>query len=144
MTDFPHQYATRSTATPEGPVSIESEGLPTLATGPPRAFGGSGDLWSPETLLVAAVADCFVLSFRAIARASRFEWLGLDCRAQGTLDRVERTTRFTELVVQATLRVAAGTDDAKARRLLEKAERACLITNSLSAPCRLEAEVVAE
>jgi organic hydroperoxide reductase OsmC/OhrA len=141
MTDFPHEYTAGASATAEGAISLETDGVAALATAAPAAFGGPGDRWSPETLLVGAVADCFALSFRAIARASRFEWQGLECHAVGTLDRIERTTRFTELVVRATLRVPAGSDEAKARRLLEKAEHACLITNSLSAPCRLEATV---
>ena len=33
-------------------------------------FGGPGDLWSPETMLAGAVAGCFILTFRAAARAS--------------------------------------------------------------------------
>jgi organic hydroperoxide reductase OsmC/OhrA len=39
------------------------------------------------------------------------------------------------------LQVPAGTDEAKARRLLEKAEQSCLISNSLKAPVHLQAEV---
>ena len=84
-------------------------------------------------MLVAAVADCFVLSFRAIARASRLEWTSLDCDVVGVLDKVERVTRFTEFQVKAQLNVPAGTDESKATRLLEKAEQVCLITNSLIA-----------
>jgi peroxiredoxin-like protein len=141
MTDFPHQYVVDASASAEGAVSLETEGVATLETAPPSTFGGPGDRWSPETLLVGAVADCFVLSFRAIARASQLSWQSLACRAEGTLDRVERTTRFTELVVHATLRVSPDTDETKALRLLEKAEHACLITNSLSATRRLEAAV---
>jgi hypothetical protein len=33
----------------------------------PREFDGRGNQWSPESLLAAALADCFVLSFRAVA-----------------------------------------------------------------------------
>jgi organic hydroperoxide reductase OsmC/OhrA len=141
MTDFPHEYAVAAGASAEGPVSLETDGVAALVTAPPTTFGGPGDRWSPETLLVGAVANCFVLSFRAIARASRYEWHALDCRAVGTLDRVERITRFTQLVVNATLRVPTGSDEAMARSLLEQTERNCLITNSLSAACRLEASV---
>jgi uncharacterized OsmC-like protein len=60
------------------------------------------------------------------------------------LDRVDRVTRFTSFTVSATLTVPAGTDIDKARRLLEKSEAACLITNSLSAETHLEADVIVE
>mgnify|MGYP003339189807 CR=1 FL=1 len=56
------------------------------------------------SLLCAAVADCFVLSFRAVARASKLDWTHLDCHVEGTLDRAEGTTRFTRYLTRATLR----------------------------------------
>jgi len=109
---------------------------------PPALFGGPGDQWSPEHLLVASVADCFILTFRAVAKASKLDWDHLEAAAEGVLERVERVTRFTTITISATLTVPAATDVDKARRLLEKAEGACLITSSLSAEVHLEAEVI--
>jgi len=141
MQDFPHRYGVAAAATADGSVILQSEGLPSLPSAAPTQFGGPGDQWSPETLLVAAVADCFILTFRAIARASRLPWTSLDCQVDGTLDRVERVTRFTEFRVRASLRVPAGTNEEQARRILEKAEQGCLITNSLKGTTHLEASV---
>ena len=118
---------------PDDNVRLSSKGLQPLASAAPTEFGGPGDQWSPETLLVAAVADCFALSFRAIAKASKFEWAALECGVEGTLDRIENSTQFTAFTVRATLTIPPGADDARARKLLEKAEHACLITNSLKA-----------
>lgn len=141
MQDFPHHYNVQAHASSEGPVRLQGEDLPPLDSAPPREFGGPGGQWSPEALLVAAVADCFILTFRAIASASRLDWEQLDCEASGTLDRVERVTRFTAFTVTARLTVPAGTNPDKARRLLEKSEAGCLITNSLNADVRLDASV---
>jgi organic hydroperoxide reductase OsmC/OhrA len=141
MQDLPHQYLVSADAKSSGNVTLASNGVPDLASAPPAEFGGPGDQWSPESLLVAAVADCFILSFRAIARASRLEWDALSCSVDGTLDRVDRVTQFTGFEVSATLHVPTGTDEEKARRLLEKAEHACLITNSLKAESHLETTV---
>jgi organic hydroperoxide reductase OsmC/OhrA len=124
-----------------GNVLLSSAGVADLPSAPPAEFGGPGDQWSPESLLVASVADCFILSFRAIARASRLEWDTLSCSVDGTLDRIDRTTQFTGFKVSATLHVPAGTDQEKAQRLLEKAEHVCLITNSLKADSYLESTV---
>jgi organic hydroperoxide reductase OsmC/OhrA len=142
MQDFPHHYrvGTRVVGT-ESTVVLTADGLPDLVTAPPVEFGGAGDRWSPETLLVAAVCDCFVLGFKAIAAASRLTWTALDVRVEGTLDRVDRAMRFTHFVVTAQLTVPAG-QEARAPRILEKAEAACLITNSLSAEVSLESEVI--
>ena len=144
MHPYPHLYLVQASATPEGDVPLASEGLPTLVTAPPPEFDGPGGRWSPETLLCAAVADCFLLSFRGVARANKFEWRSLECEVEGTLNRLEGKTRFTQMVVRARLRVPAGTDEAKSVQLLERAEHVCLISNSLNAERRVEATVVAE
>jgi organic hydroperoxide reductase OsmC/OhrA len=120
---------------------LTSDSLPAIETTPPEEFGGPGGRWSPETLLVGAVADCFALTFEAIARASGLAWTRLDATATGTLDRAEGGPRFTAVRVDATLGVPPGTDEARAMRLLEKAERSCLITRSLSCPSTLHARV---
>lgn len=143
MQKLPHHYKVAAQAPAEGTVRLRAEGLPDLETAPPAEYGGPGDRWSPETLLVGAVADCFILTFRAIARASKLEWHELACDAEGVLDRADGKTRFVELSLQATLRVPADTDRERAHALLEKAERSCIITNSLHAECKLSAQVEA-
>lgn len=144
MQDLPHHYHVTANAELEGNVVLKANDVPQLVTAPPAEFGGPGDQWSPETLLVGAVIDCYILTFRAIARASKLEWSNLECSAEGVLERVDRTTLFTSVTVRAKLTVPTGTDTAKAQRLMEKAETACLITQSLSATAHLEAEVVVE
>lgn len=140
--ELPQNYTVSASAKSQGHVQLTAENLPTLESAPPKEFGGPGNIWSPEDFLVAAVADCFVLSFRAIAAASKFEWTNLECSASGKLDKVERAIQFTEITVSATLMVPAGADEARALKLLEKAEQACFITNSLKAPAHLDAKIV--
>ncbi len=144
MHPYPHRYVVNAVAAPEGDVRLSSAGLPTLATAPPAEFDGPGDRWSPETLLVAAVADCFLLSFRGVARANKLAWNSLSCEVQGTLERPDGKTRFTKIMVKAELRVPAGTDGAKAVQLVQRAENVCLISNSLVAERHVEATVVVE
>ena len=141
MQDYPHHYRATASADAESSVEITSPGLEAIETAPPAEFGGPGDLWSPETLLAAAVADCFILSFRAIARASKLEWNALNCDVEAVLDREERVTKFTKITEHVVLDVPAGTDPDKARRLLDRAEHVCLVTNSMTATTTLEAEV---
>lgn len=144
MQEFPHHYPVAASAAPSGTVSLNSAGLPDLVSAPPAEFGGPGDQWSPEHLLVSSVADCFILTFRAVASGSRFEWTHLEAYAEGVLDRVDRVTLFTGFTVTAKLTLPAGGDVEKAQRLLEKAEGACLITNSLSAETHLQTEINVE
>lgn len=142
MHPYPHHYHASTSGEPAGTVTVASPGLPDIPSNAPPEFGGPEGFWSPESMLCAAMADCFVLSFRAVARASKFDWTGLDCKVEGILDRVEGTTRFTRYITRATLRAPAGVDQARAEQLLEKAEKVCLISNSLNGERELVCEIV--
>ena len=133
MTSYPHHYVTSASALREGYVSLESAGQPALSTAVPAEFGGPGDHWSPETMCVGAVASCFALTFRAVARAAKLPWLSLRTDVVGTLDRQQGLTQFTRFSVHAILEVPPGVFEAEAKAALERAEQACLIRNSLKA-----------
>ncbi len=144
MQDFPHVYHATADAVSEGDIQVSGNGLPVLRTASPAEFGGPGDRWSPETLLSAAVADCFILTFRAVARASKLPWEGLHVDVTGTLDRVDRVTQFTGFELTARLDVPEGADSAAAEKALERAERNCLISNSLKGAVHLHTHVHVE
>ncbi len=141
MHPFPHVYTVTSTAAPDGDIVLHTEGVPPLATAAPPEFDGPGGRWSPETLLVAAVADCFLLTFRGIAKASNMRWISVSVECVGTLERPDRVTQFTrfELRVRAVLPETVAED--QARRILAKAEETCLITQSLKARAHLQIEI---
>jgi len=141
MHPFPHTYSVSANATTSSVVTLSAAGVEPISSAPPVEFGGPGDEWSPESLLVAAVADCFILSFRAIARASRLDWSDLSCEVDGALDKQEGGPRFTSFTVRASITIDNEDDADKAEKLLHKAENACLITNSLIAESHLETEV---
>ena len=142
MHPFPHRYLVTAAVRPDGDIPLAAEGVRVIESAPPKEFDGPGNQWSPEGLLTAAVADCFVLSFRAIAAASKYAWVSLDSRTEGTLDRVDGKMRFTRFDTHATLHVTAGADVERARKLLEKAELTCLVANSLNSERHLTVEVV--
>jgi len=142
MHPYPHLYRATAAGTPSGSVAIASPALPDIETAPPPEFDGPGGFWSPETLLCAAVADCFILTFRAVSRAARMDWLKLECRVEGTLERLEGASQFTRYATYATLTLPADGDAAKARSLLERAEHGCLISNSLRGARTLAAAVI--
>ena len=141
MHAFPHRYRVDATATQSGEAVVESRGLPSLRTTTPPEFGGPPGFWSPETLLVAAIADCYTLTFGGLARTAGVEWTALSVEVVGTLERPERVTRFTRVEIMARLTMSPATDAAQARRLLMRAEETCLITRSLSAEVHLTVEL---
>jgi organic hydroperoxide reductase OsmC/OhrA len=142
MHPYPHLYTVCADGGATGSVSVNATGLPQIDTAPPVQFDGPGGTWSPETLLYAAVADCFILTFRALARASKCNWSELTCQVEGVLDRVDGIAQFTRFATRATLKLAEGADVNIAHTLLEKAEDRCLIANSLRGTRVLVAKVI--
>jgi organic hydroperoxide reductase OsmC/OhrA len=144
MHPYPHTYSASAVGQQIGLVQVNSPQVPGLETAAPPQFDGPGGVWSPETLLCASIADCFILTFRALSRAARLEWLQIECRVEGVLERVAQVPQFTRYTTFAKLEVPAGTDSARARELLERAEHSCLVANSLRGSRTLEALVVLE
>ncbi|HEY8049093.1 MAG TPA: OsmC family protein [Ramlibacter sp.] len=138
MQSFPHHYQARATGGVTGPVDVRGPAPAAIETWPPPEFDGQFGEWSPESLLVAAVADCFVLTFRAVARAAHLEWDRLDVDVAGTLERIDGVTRFTRMVVAPHLTIIHAGDAQRVQSLLEKAERGCLVSNSLTAEVVLQ------
>ncbi len=141
MHPYPHRYSAAASARPDGAVPTDSPSLPTLSVAPPPEFDGPGGHWSPETLLLASLADCFVLTFRAIAAASKFPYTSVAARVEGTLEKAAGVAQFTKFETHASLVVPAGTDRAKAQLLLERAEHHCLIANSVKGSRALTTEI---
>ncbi|HKJ95078.1 MAG TPA: OsmC family protein [Gammaproteobacteria bacterium] len=141
MHPFPHTYRVYARDEREDTVSVETASVSTLETAAPPEFDGPGGHWSPETLLVASVADCYAMSFRAVARASKLEWTRLGVEVEGVLDRVEGVNRFVRFTVKPVLTIDSEGDRKRAQLAVEKAERVCLVTNSLTAEVVLEPEI---
>ncbi len=116
--------------------------LPPLEVASPPEFGGPPTTWSPEDLFVAAISACLMTTFRAMADLSQLEVLAYADEASGRLARDEAGGYRMESVTLRP-RVLIGDRDkvAKAHRLLEKAEKACLISRSVSAEVRMSASV---
>ena len=142
MKPLPHRYDVQIVGGPTGHAHLSSVGRETLPLAPPREFGGPGDVWSPEHLLLASVESCFFFTFRAVARAASVEFVDLNVHAEGTVDHQAGVTRFTEIVLRPRLIVKHGTDREKLATVFVKTEKACLVSASLSTPIRIEADVV--
>lgn len=117
---------------------LESRGMAS-ADGVPQAiefsappeFHGEHELWTPEHFLMAAVASCYVSTFRELADAAHFDAVALDVAVEGIMAR-DLEYRFSEVTVRPVLTVATDEDIERGRILLEKADFICPVTRSLS------------
>jgi len=127
-----------------GFVEVE-QGAPRIVNfAPPPEFGGDPGYWTPEHFLLAAVTSCFVATFRAVANASKLDFQGIEIAADGVIEREAGGFRFTKINLKPVVIIFAEPERERAQRLLEKAERACLVTRSLSCTVELEPKVLVE
>ena len=98
----------------------------------PPAFGGLDGRWTPEDLLLCAIASCYTTTFRALAENSEFEYTDLQVEVDAVIRRAETGYNFTEVVMQANLLIAQPEEAARAVKLLHKAEGLCLVSRALA------------
>lgn len=142
MKQFPHNYATISNCKPTGVVITQSRECSKLFVAEPEEFDGKTKEWSPEQMFVSTVANCLLLTFRAIANASKFEYVDMSCVANGKLDRIDGINLFTQIDIKVDLFLHEGSDKDKGLRLLNKAEKQCLIKNSITAEINFNNEIL--
>lgn len=115
---------------------------PSINFSAPPEFQGEAGAWTPEHFFTSAVATCFVTTFQAIASFSKFSAAALEVSVDGLIEKGNGGYRFTRVTVRPVLTVQSELDRERGLRLLEKAEKACLVSRSLNSEIILEPQVV--
>ena len=125
-------------------VSLD-QGVPRLIhfSAPPE-FGGEPGLWTPEHFLLAAVASCFIETFKAVAKASKLEFQGIEVGVDGTIEKDGGGLRFTRIAIQPALILYDDAARELASRVLTKTERNCLVVRSLSSAVSVDPKLLVE
>ena len=115
-----------------------------LVATPPEFAGGLPGYWSPEDLFVGAVATCYAVTLKAVARRRAVPIHRLDIRAIGHVGTPAEGDGIRFTLIE--LAVAVETDAAAVEALeaaAARAEKACLVARSLDTPVRVAVTVAA-
>ena len=104
----------------------------------PTEFGGLEGRWTPEELLLAAIAGCFTTTVRAIAGNAKFDFADLQVEASGIVRKGESGYGFTEIVIRPNLKISTPEERERALELLKRAERLCLVSRAIGTPLKFE------
>jgi peroxiredoxin-like protein len=107
----------------------------------PAEFGGLEGRWTPEELLMTALASCFTTTFHTIAASSKFEYTDLAVEAEGTVRKTDTGYCFSEIVMRPCLTIRAEEQRERAISLLQKAKSLCLVSRALATAPRFEARI---
>jgi peroxiredoxin-like protein len=123
---------------------VKSDSAPNAIhfTTPPQ-FGGVEGRWSPEDLLLSAVASCFTSTFHALAERSSFHFTDLEVEVRGCVCKSESGYMFNEILIRPTVKIPTEEERFRAERLMEKAKRLCLVSRALAVEQKFEPRVQA-
>lgn len=136
---YMYQTAVKWTEQRKGVMSCA--GKPDVQVATPPEFKGHEGIWSPEDLFVASANVCLMTTFLAVAERAGLAFSSYESTAEGRLELVEGKFQFTAITIRPSITLKSGEDAVKARELIEKAERNCLISHSMKAAVTLEPAV---
>lgn len=123
---------------------ITADGVPPIAGSADPAFRGDAARWNPEQLLLAALAQCHMLSYLHVCAVAGVVVTAYTDRAEGTMTQTpDGGGHFTEVVLRPHVEIADAALADTAARLHEDAHRVCFIANSVNFPVRHEPVVTA-
>jgi len=135
-------YTTEVEWTGERHGNLRAPVLPNLTVDAPPEFKGHEGVWTPEHLFVASVNSCFMTTFLAIAENSKLGFVSFKTDAKGKLEKLDgKGFMMTEITLHPKLVISHAHDAERANRILEKAKKHCLISNSIKTETRLEPEI---
>ena len=105
-------------------------------------LGGLQGRWTPEQLLLCALASCFTTTFHEVARAAKFEYTDFEVEVEGTVHR-NRTTgcSLDEILLRPRLTVQSEELREAGLALLRRTKAVCLISRAITVPQTLEPAV---
>ena len=138
-------YTTEVEWTGERHGELRGPALPKLDVDAPPEFKGHEGVWTPEHLFVASVNSCFMTTFVAIADNSKLEFVRFHADAVGKLEKVEgQGLMITHITLRPKLVLKHNRDAERALRIFQKAEKHCLIANSIRTATKLEPQISGE
>ena len=111
---------------------------------PPQFSSGIPNIWSPEHLFTAAVSSCLMTTFLAIAENSKLEFLSFKCGSKGVLDKVDGKFVMSEVHLFPEVTITDENQRERAERILEKSEKVCLISNSITSKVTMESKIIVQ
>jgi organic hydroperoxide reductase OsmC/OhrA len=117
---------------------VSIDGKPDILGSAARVFHGDVDRWNPEEMLIAALAQCHLLSYLYVAVGNGIVVESYDDHAEGVLVTTpDGGGRFREVVLRPVVTISAG-DPEVAARIPADAHRLCFIASSVNFPVRHE------
>ena len=108
---------------------------------PPEFDKGMPHIWSPEHLFTAAVSSCLMTTFLAIADYSKLEFVSFKCNSKGIVEKGDGKFVISEVHLFPEVVITDESKRERTERIIEKSEKACLISNSITSKITMETKI---
>ena len=115
---------------------ITSDKHATLVASAAEGFGGDARLWNPEELLMAAIAQCHMLSFLYAAHEAGIAIADYVDETTGTMSYQGGSGVMMSVTLRPTIETTASAADVD--RLHEEAKAMCVLRASVNFPVNVE------
>lgn len=120
---------------------VTAAGNPPIEGSSDKPFRGSAERWNPEELLVAALAQCHMLSYLHSAATNGIVVVAYTDAATGIMEQEGNGGHFTSVALHPLVTIAGG-DPALALTLHAEASANCFIAQSVNFPVHHEPQIV--
>jgi organic hydroperoxide reductase OsmC/OhrA len=105
-------------------------------------LGGLQGRWTPEQLLLCALAGCFTTTFHDVARGAKFDYTDLEVEIEGSVHRSRSAgCSFDEILIRPRLTVHSEDQCEAGLMLLRRTKSVCMISRAITVPQTLEPTV---
>lgn len=108
----------------------------------PVSFGGDPGRWTPEELLLVALASCFTTTFQALAGYSKLAYADLEVSVDGTIEKTSSGFQFKSIEIKPRLTITEEELRPLADKVLHKSESLCLVSRAVVTPKTFLPEVL--
>jgi organic hydroperoxide reductase OsmC/OhrA len=120
---------------------VRTEGKPNIAGSSDPTFHGDRDRWNPEDMLLAALAQCHMLSYLHVAFRHGVRVIAYTDAATGTMQQDEHDGgRFTLVTLHPQVTISDPSQRELAQSLHHEAAQKCFIAASVNFPVEHQPE----
>jgi peroxiredoxin-like protein len=114
----------------------------TIDYGVPPQFGGTAGKASPEELILAAISSCFSMTLGFVLEKRKIPITSLEMHAECEVDRIERQLHLASITLKPRITVKEDNDQIRQdiKAAIERAERACVISNAVRGNVKIVVE----
>ncbi|MGR9048414.1 OsmC family protein [Halobacillus faecis] len=121
---------------------IESEKLKTKIS-IPKEMDGPDVGTNPDEMLLGAAATCYIISLAAMVERAELPLEEMDMQSEGMVDVTDGVFTYQKIIHKPRVVLRAEADEkdlSKLNRLIEKAEKSCMISKAIQGNVELEME----